>query len=163
MGEKGLIASVICLAVCIGFMFILPQVGISVADFVIGAQNKDATCDAGALVRLSTWLFINGAIGLFFAIMLVIMFIVIIVVMFVKPELVIAPAVPLIIMIVVFSCFNLAWNIIGAVALFRDSMECLDQTKPIWAMTLASLILQWLSMFQTLCSPCAGSAKAIDS
>lgn len=157
MGEKLLIGSIICMGVCMLIIFILPQVGISVADFIIGAQNKDATCDDGALVKLSTWLFVNGAIGLFFALMMVVMFVIIIAVAITNPKFIVAPLVPLIIMILVFSSFSLAWNIVGAVALFRDSTECLNKTTPLWAMVLANLILQWLAMAPT----CLGSGSVI--
>lgn len=158
MEKKAIFGGLICMATCLVIVFILPQTGLSIADFVIGAQHKDATCDVGAVVSLSTWLFITGSIGLAFVIVLVITFIIVVVLGFTKPELLPFPLVPLVILIIVFSLFNLAWNIVGAVALFRDSMECLNSTKSLWGLTLANLILQWLSIAYTVFGG-SGSAR----
>jgi hypothetical protein len=40
-----------------------------------------------------------------------------------------------------------AWNIVGAVALFRDGMDCQSLAYPLWAMALACLIVTWANMF----------------
>nr|QYA18315.1 transmembrane protein [Clandestinovirus] len=42
--------------------------------------------------------------------------------------------------------FLLAWNIIGAVILFRGSMACQTEAYPMWAVTLVILCLQWASV-----------------
>ena len=42
--------------------------------------------------------------------------------------------------------FMFAWNIVGAVALFRDAPQCLDEAYSLWAMCLAVLIIQWIGM-----------------
>jgi hypothetical protein len=42
--------------------------------------------------------------------------------------------------------FMFAWNIVGAVALFRDSPACANEAYPLWAMCLAVLIIQWIGM-----------------
>ena len=56
-----------------------------------------------------------------------------------------------ILIILGISIFSFAWNIIGAVVLFRDSMDCLEKNNPIWVMTFAYLILQWFVMLVNCC------------
>ena len=152
MGKN--IRSIIGLGIFMCIVFAIPQLALSIADFVIGAQHKNATCDAGAFISLSTWLFVNGAIGLFFVIVVFVTLIVSIALLFVNPELVAVPLVPLLTLIIILPLFNLTWSIVGAVALFRDSMGCLEQTVSIWALVLVNLIIQWLSLAYSGPSAC---------
>lgn len=48
--------------------------------------------------------------------------------------------------------FMFAWNIVGAVALFRDSPTCQRWAYDLWAMCLAVLIIQWVGMLFSCCS-----------
>jgi hypothetical protein len=57
-----------------------------------------------------------------------------------------------IVYLVVLGLFNLAWNIVGAVSLFRDSATCQSLSYSLWAMVLAVLIVQWVGMVATCCS-----------
>lgn len=55
--------------------------------------------------------------------------------------------------------FLIIWNIVGAVALFRDAPECQYALYSLWAMVLAILCLQWISMGCHLCLFCCCGAK----
>lgn len=48
--------------------------------------------------------------------------------------------------IYILSIFSTIWHIIGAVTLFRDSMECLETDRPLWIIMLVCLILYWNSL-----------------
>lgn len=50
--------------------------------------------------------------------------------------------------------FLLIWNIVGAVALYRDSTSCLTQLYPLWTMTLCILVIQWKIMCIVACLIC---------
>lgn len=127
--------------ICIIFTVFLPEFCVSIASFIIAAQNSHTTCDDQSVILLSTWLNINGFVGICFVVCTLVLG-----VFAVSSE---EPMImcPLVIIIILFSLFNIAWNIVGAVALFRDSMACQTVAHPLWAMTLASLILQWISIF----------------
>ncbi len=117
----------------------------SIASLVIGSQNMAATCDAGSFMLLSNWLIVYGSVnlvGTLVALTIVIM------IALESPW----GAIGSIVYLVLLSFFNLAWNIVGAVALFRDGMNCQTLSYSLWAMTLAVLIIQWIGMLASCCS-----------
>lgn len=141
--------------VCIVVTFIIiPGVALSIASLIVAVNNQDATCDDNSFISLSTWLIVFASVnfGILFAI-------VIAGVACISSKG--AGIAIYIITIIVSTLWTIAWNIVGAVALFRDSMDCLDQTSSIWGMTLAVLILQWISIFQNCCT--GGGAKSVDA
>ncbi len=141
-------AAIIIFGVALLIIFILPTLAVSIASFVVAAQNMDATCDS-TMVSLPVWLHVNGAVSLAVALFMICTFGAF------MATLQWGVLIPFGVVAVLYSLFNFAWNVVGAVALFRDSMDCLEQTTPLWAMTLAVLILQWLTMIST----CCGSTK----
>lgn len=42
--------------------------------------------------------------------------------------------------------FGIAWNIIGAVILFRDAYACQSDAYSLWAATLAILVINWIHL-----------------
>lgn len=111
---------------------------LSIASIVIGSQYMSGvTCDANSFIRLSTWLITYGSVNLAGAIAAV--FVVIAILNEIAP-------VASIIYLVLLGLFNFAWNIVGAVALFRDSPACQSLSYSLWAMVLAVLIVQWIGM-----------------
>ena len=113
----------------------------SIASLVIGSQNMGTTCDhsATSFLSLSTWLIVYGSLTLVFVVMT-------------------AVAITLLITgsagffvtygvtAILGGLFMFAWNIVGAVSLFRDSPTCQTFAYSMWAMTLAVLIFQWVGM-----------------
>ena len=112
----------------------------------------DTPCSTQALIPLSTWLFAYGGVQLFLVLIGVLAL-----VMFIFEH--IAAFILWIILMVVGGLFMFAWNIVGAVSLFRDANTCMDQAYPLWAMTLAVLIVQWIGM----CVSCFSSKASNDS
>lgn len=117
----------------------------SIAAIVIGSQYMNVLCDINSFIRLSTWLIVYGSVNLFGA------FCALGVVLTLVAENGYA-MVGNIVYLIVLGLFNLAWNIVGAVALFRDSMSCQTYSYSLWAMTLAILIVQWIGMLTSCCS-----------
>ena len=118
---------------------------VSIASVVIGSEFMDSWCDVNSFIRLSTWLLVYGSVnllGCFCAAAVVVTLVT------EHPW----ASVGNILYLVLLGLFNLAWNIVGAVALFRDSMSCQSYSYSLWAMTLAVLIIQWVSMVAQLCS-----------
>ena len=60
-----------------------------------------------------------------------------------------------------FGVFLIIWNIVGAVALFRDSSECKKVAKPLWNVVLAILIIQWILMCIYCCCGTYSHKKGI--
>jgi hypothetical protein len=111
----------------------------SIASIVIGSQYMNSLCDMHTFIRLSTWLIVYGSVNLVGVLCATT------VVIFLVTEHYLALGFN-IGYLVLLGLFNLAWNIVGAVALFRDSMSCQSNSYSIWAMTLAVLIIQWIGM-----------------
>ncbi len=114
-------------------------VAFGVPALVIGVRYSDPavqTCGFTSTPPLWTWLIVYGSTVLCFAVVS-------------SAALLLVNRWKAIFAVVslVTGCFNLAWNIVGAVALFRDSPFCNELVYPLWAMTLACLIITWISMF----------------
>jgi hypothetical protein len=138
------------------FIGFIPNFGISVASFVIAGQSTNVTCD-GTMMPLTTWLYVNAAVTMTFATVVIIIMMLLIIFLFKLDGDALIETVASITLFfffgtLCFTLFLLAWNIVGAVALFRDSSACLNANKPLWAMTLAALIFQWISMVTNWCS-----------
>ena len=114
----------------------------SIASLVIGSQNMNTTCDhsATSFLSLSTWLIVYGSLTLVFVVMAA-----------VSISLLITGHASFFITYaftaILGGLFMFAWNIVGAVSLFRDSPTCQSLAYSMWAMTLAVLIFQWVGMF----------------
>ena len=126
-GLKIVFALVLLFLVCVSATF-------SIVSIVIGAQNLNSTCDASSFIRLSIWLIVYGSVNL------------IVLAGFLAPN----GRVISVLIYVTDIIWNLAWNIVGAVALFRDSALCQSESQTLWGMTLAVLIWQWLH-FAVIC------------
>lgn len=135
------------LIVTIVIFQVVSPLALSIAGIVIGSQNMMTTCDhmPGYFMSLSTWLIVFGSVTLGFVVMAVLAL-----------ALLISGHPSFFILYLISSIlgglFMLAWNIIGAVALFRDSPSCQSLSYSLWAMTLAVLIFQWVGMLITCCS-----------
>jgi hypothetical protein len=114
-------------------------VGMGVPAVVIGFRYNDVsqqTCGFSSLPPLWIWVQVYGITALCFGAVLVVAILAI----NSAKRLFVACS-------LLFGCFNVAWNIVGAVALFRDGMDCQTLAYPLWAMTLACLIVTWANMF----------------
>ncbi len=114
-------------------------VGMGVPSIVIGFRYNDVSlqqCGYSSLPPLWVWVQVYGIAALCFGAVLVLA---ILVINKFKPAFVVCA--------LVSGCFNVAWNIVGAVALFRDGMDCQTLAYPLWAMALACLIVTWVNMF----------------
>lgn len=126
-------------------LYLLPVLAIALTSIIIGATHAGATCDDHSLVPLSTWLIVYGSVSIAFAFLMVIA-----ILLLFSGNLFLAGM--LTIVGFLFIMFNIAWNIIGAVSLFRDSMSCMGEDGALWIMTLVVLILQWIGFLGALTS-----------
>lgn len=139
---------------------VIPSLAFGIASYVIGFQNygEDNPCTDNALIPLPTWLIAFGTVE-FFSILMALVFTLS---AFCGKK----GGVVAMVMMVLYSIPRLfwliAWSIVGAYALFHDSMTCKDSHDPdiknigLWAMTLASLIWMWIALFRVCC---VGSTK----
>jgi hypothetical protein len=121
---------------------IVPALALSIASLVIADQYRDITCD-GAIMPLPIWLTVYGSISLAMVILLVAS-----TVWFIK-EYSFGFSM-YIIMLTLYQLFTVAWNIVGSIALFRDSMPCLHQAQAIWIMVIIVLIVQWIGILHSI-------------
>ena len=116
-----------------------PGIILSIAALSIGGMYNRITCD-GTMMPLPVWLQIYGGLELSMISILCLLLVIGIIkenhIMLFVFE----------ILHIIFIIFGLCWNIVGAVALFRDGMDCIIDARPVWDMTLALLIIQWLSI-----------------
>ncbi len=122
---------------------VIVPLGFSIASLVIGINNIDATCDkiiSSWFMPLSTWLIVYGSVNLPFVVCnaAVIYFMIQEVKGYMKHYKWYQS---------IGGLFIFAWNIVGAVALFRDAHLCQSGAYSMWAMVLAVLITQWIYLF----------------
>jgi hypothetical protein len=130
--------------------------------------NGNFTCNLTScnepMMTLSTWLYVNAAVTLAFCTVTLVTILIVCAVLFTLEDTALVATIgtaslAFFVLMVVFSCFVLAWNIVGAVVLFRDNEGCLKSNIPLWAMTLACLIIQWLSLLANCCDSCKHRKK----
>ena len=116
-------------------------VAFGVPALVISGQQWGAVCSAASLPPLYTWLLVYGVVALSAAALLAPL-----VCCLRRP----AAKALFLALLCAAGLFNFAWNIVGAVALFRDAPQCYSQNHSLWAMTLAVLIIQWIGKTKAL-------------
>ena len=133
--------------ICFLVQIIILSTGVPIASFVIASHHKDASCGQNGIVSLPTWLIVNGAVVLGFGVVNT----GVLLGAYLKESIKLG-FVWMGIIIVQSLFIILPWNIIGAISLFRDSASCrYGSAHAMWAITLASLIFQWIGMCSTLC------------
>jgi hypothetical protein len=133
----GIITIIIVSIIVLGLVIALP-----IASYVIASEHRNEPCYANSLMPLDTWLYVNASVELA-SIGLIVVFYVLLIVT--KNQM---WAIPLVILVILNTCYLIAWNVIGAVSLFRDSSACRQAVKPIWVMMLVSLIFQWITIWK---------------
>merc|ERR1711991_126475 len=117
-----------------------------IPSIIIAANNTqagdpDVGCSRNGKPPLPTWHMVYGIVVLVTAAIQIVCII-----------LINKAKILFILVTLVVGLFMFAWNIVGAVSLFRDSGECKDTNYSLWAMTLAVLIIQWIGMLVNCCS-----------
>lgn len=124
----------------IGFAIALP-----IACFVIAAQNWNSSCGIMAVVRLPIWLVVQGVVDFVIGLLFWLCFF-----MYVISERE-KFLIPYIIMLIINGLFLIPWNIIGAVSLFSDSMDCQNVSYSLWVLVIVVLAFQWFSILNMCC------------
>ena len=136
-----------------------PTIGFSIASYIIATENKDISCDNGAVVELSTWLYVNASVGLFSCLLLLITLILVLTLRGFGSLI----SLPYICVLILNSFFLISWNIIGAVSVFRDSMDCKHEAKPIFIMVIIALAFQWFSLLVNCCKSCCSYKVSVNT
>ena len=130
----------ICILICLTIVFVIPTLVISIASFIIGANNINTDCDGKDIIRLSTWLFVNSTIAL----ISIILYILLLILFFYKEQ---YKILVITVFIYIINCiFVIIWNIIGCIELFKHATECKSQAENLWIIVLVSLIFQWMNL-----------------
>ncbi|AYV77266.1 MAG: hypothetical protein Barrevirus25_9 [Barrevirus sp.] len=127
-------------AVLIGIFMVGIPIAFGISSVYIGSQNMNTLCDktvSSWFLSLSTWLIVYGSITLFYGVLSVATLTLWITQHNSFSGLYLGTVIPI-------GLFMFAWNIVGAVALFRDAYPCQTQAYSLWAMVLAVLIIQWI-------------------
>jgi hypothetical protein len=128
----------------------------SIASYVVAFTNQNAVCSENSLIPLATWLIVYASVEI--ASIVCVSIIMLLSYLCIHRENIIIN-INLMLSPVGVMCvlWLIAWNIVGAVSLFRDSMGCLyddnnnNNNTSLWGMTLAVLIWQWLHLFKICC------------
>lgn len=139
---------------CISITFILTtlvRLSFPIASYVVGFMYYDNLCSVNSLVPLPVWLIAYGA---FEFTVIIYMYVVLLLTYFWSeqhPDKMAGLDLIAVLIKCLSSLWLLAWFIVGAVSLFRDSMDCyydrnIQGNISLWAMTLAILIWQCIIM-----------------
>jgi len=144
---------IIAVAVAWIIFIILPNFTLSALSIGYGVKYSDIDCDNDGIVSLSTWLIASGIVS---AVYIVLITSIIIGLLYHLSQenkgVVYALTLTIVCIGLLFSIWLISWNIVGAITLFRDSMDCKDFAEPIWIMTLIALIFQWITILGLCCS-----------
>lgn len=122
------------------FLLTLPTLAVAISSFVISGQHWDSKCSSG-FISLQSWLVGNGVASLVYTVGGVLLAIVL------SGDKFAIYLVYIFVTTILIALFKGIWNIIGAAVLFASSEACEHQSPPLWKMTLATLILQWIIFF----------------
>ncbi len=114
---------------------VVGNLAFGIGAIVIGSQYMGQQCAKPSAPPLDTWLLVFGITAL------VSMAIAIPLIIFLEKA-----AAVFLVYILLFGMFNFAWMIVGSVALFRDCPSCQSQAYPLWAMSLAVLIMMYINV-----------------
>ena len=128
------------LFVTILLVFVLyPTLRASIDGIIVGKKHVNATCDDAAVVQLPVWNFVFAGAGF----LMVIGVMIGVVMMQLKHHnafsAIIAP-------LYMYQTFTIAWSIVGAVSLFRDSATCEALVPELYGVTLTALVVQWVGL-----------------
>jgi hypothetical protein len=126
------------------FGYYIPNIILIILSIVFAIQNWNISCD-GTMMPLPTWLLVFAIVETVFLIQTTIS-------SYFKESK--AGANSLTYGILLSEVFLFVWNIVGAIALFRDSGACEKVAYNIWALTLAILIISWIGMCCFCCCCC---------
>lgn len=136
-----------CTQITLAIFNIVASLAPAVAALVIGSMNKDIECDDEAFISLSDWLITYGSVNLGITVFLILSFVGVVVGASNRSLLGVFTGGVFVMSITVLSLmWVVSWNIVGAVLLFKHSMDCIDACKPVWIMTCVALALQWISL-----------------
>jgi hypothetical protein len=129
----------IVLLLCFIFMIVFPIVGFAGPQYIYSELIGGLQCDANSLLPLRLWLKITASISLGLLI----------------PQLIVFTQATykrslnygkiLLFLSIVFSVFNLVWNIIGCVSFFNETSYevCKIVKYELWLIMWVSLAMQW--------------------
>lgn len=127
------------------FLLVVPSIPIAISSWSIGGQYMNSTCADNlvshnkSVMSLSTWLIINAIATVGYCIIGILLFFKIIKSCNSVNYYVFIGASSMILLF-----FKIIWNILGAILLFVRGETCYTEAKPLWDLTLAILIIQWL-------------------
>lgn len=149
MGHDQLIVTCIpvfcCVMPAVLLILFIPNLAFLIPSFTIARSNLNNTCD-GSTIGLSNWLIVDASVKAALCAAVLILLVIFLQQYCLESLKRTGPALFTVILIIsiLYFLFVLAWNIVGCVALFRDSPKCDNQ--PIGKMTLAALIFQWITI-----------------
>ena len=132
-------------------MCVIPCLCVSIAALMISEQNTNTTCGT-PFIKQTIWLNIYAYYLIFTNTIIVIVIAFVIYFMY-KYRYEDETGEELLTLIIydglfqtsfaVLGVFSIIWNIVGAITLFRDSMECVKTAPYLWVMFLICLIIHW--------------------
>lgn len=127
-----------------------------IAALVIAGKYPDPDCD-GKMVPLPTWLNVYGGVGIIGGCIKTC-----VALCFIRKPKVVTGVIGGV--IITFDLmWVISWNVVGAVALFRDSLSCQEDATQVWETVLALLIIGWVSMLCILWGCCCNRADPDDT
>lgn len=148
--------------VVVGVLIILPLFALSVTSFVIAERNKGeaSNCkDSDATMTLYAWLIGMSSAQMVFIGVYVLCGVAALVTLWAdwNENVFLGLGVTFIVTEILYLLFAFAWNIVGWIVLFDGNSNCRTEVKPLWAMTLAQLIICAFSIIVTCISNCHSS------
>ena len=118
---------------------------ISIASFVIGHNNWNVTCDDSSFMPLPIWLVTIGTISFVYCVISVIF----VIIYFIKlPNSSIIKFLE--IFVVVAGLLTTPFAITGTIIMTKYAGSCYDQAYLLWAISMTTLVLDWLIIILTV-------------
>ena len=137
----------LCVLFTVLLLVVLPNFAVSIAGFVIAGIHWDGTCSDTAVVKLPIWLVVSGSISTGCLLVMVVGMII-----GMMTEYTGVIYFTMFWLKFISGMFLVAWNILGALSLFMDSMNCRNSDFSLWAVTIATLVIQWVGIFGSMYS-----------
>jgi len=121
-------------------LLILPIISLAISSFVIGNQNINTICSNSSFWSLQSWLLTSNSLQIIWYLGSLILLCILAQLFEGKINFDIYCT----ICVTLYTLMLIILNIMGCIIFFNKSNNCINQARPLWNVSLATLIFQWI-------------------
>ena len=128
----------------------IPTIGVSIASIIIGVQNlrSENSC-SNSVMEVPIWLIVYGSVSIGLLILGLLTGILCVILRYCAK---IRTIIPVMIIYLIYYCFNIAWIVIGGIILIKNGEPCRENDYSLWAMGIAAWAVQLFNIVFFGCS-----------